>query len=62
MIASAGWLRFFYPPLRFPSFTVIAVFALAVAAVMIFWLIVFGVDEERWRTCSGDLASISIPH
>ena len=49
MIGSAGWLRFFYPPLRFPSFTIIAVAALLVAAVEIFWLIVFGVDEEKWK-------------
>jgi len=49
MIAGAGWLRFFYPPLRFPSFTVIAVVALLVAAVEIFWLIVFGVDKEKWQ-------------
>jgi len=49
-IGSAGWLRFFYPSLRYPSFTVIAVVALLVAAVQIFWLIVFGVDEARWNT------------
>jgi hypothetical protein len=49
MIASAGWLRFFFPALRIPSFTFIAVLALLVAAVEIFWLIVFGVDEERWK-------------
>jgi hypothetical protein len=49
MIGSAGWLRFFYPPLRYPSFMFIVVFALLVAAVKIFWLIVFGVDEERWK-------------
>jgi len=49
MIGSAGWLRFFYPPLRYPSFMFIAVFALSVSAVEIFWLIVFGVDEERWK-------------
>jgi hypothetical protein len=49
MIGSAGWLRFLYPPLRFPPFIVIVVFALPVAAAEIFWLIVFGVDEERWK-------------
>jgi uncharacterized protein DUF4386 len=49
MIASVGWLRFFYPPLRFPSFTVIALLALAVAAFEICWLIVYGVNEEKWR-------------
>ena len=49
MISSAGWLRFVYPPLRYPSFMFIVVFALFVAAVEIFWLIVFGVDEEKWK-------------
>ncbi len=49
MLASAGWLRFFFPPLRYPSFTVIAGFALLAAAVQIFWLCVYGVDAERWK-------------
>jgi hypothetical protein len=49
MVGSAGWLRFFYPPLRYPTFELIAVVALLAAAVEIFWLIVFGVDEERWK-------------
>jgi len=49
MLASVGWLRFFYPPLRYPSFLFIAIFALVAAAVQIFWLIVFGVDECRWH-------------
>ncbi len=48
MAASVGWLRFAYPPLRFPSFTFIAVFALVAAAVKIFLLIRYGVDEKRW--------------
>lgn len=51
MLASVGWLRFFFPPLRYPSFTVIAVFALLAAAVQIFWLCVYGVDAERWNEC-----------
>ncbi|HJQ36105.1 MAG TPA: DUF4386 domain-containing protein [Thermoanaerobaculia bacterium] len=49
MLAGAGWLRYFYPPLRFPSFMVIVVFALLAAAVQIFWLCVYGVDVEKWR-------------
>jgi hypothetical protein len=48
MIGSAGWLRFFFPSLRFPPFTVVALVALAVAALHIFWFIVYGVDEKRW--------------
>jgi hypothetical protein len=49
MIGSAGWLRYFYPPLRFPPFIFIVGVALLVAAVKIVWLTVFGVDEERWN-------------
>ena len=49
MLASVGWLRFFYQPLRFPPFTIIAVFALLSAAVQIFWLCVYGVDAEKWK-------------
>jgi hypothetical protein len=49
MIASAGWLRYFYPPLRTPPFMVIVLLALLVAAVQIFWLIVYGVDAEKWK-------------
>jgi hypothetical protein len=49
MIGAAGWLKYFYPPLRFPSFMVIVGLALVAAAIKIFWLLVFGVDEERWK-------------
>ena len=49
MLSSVGWLRFFYPPLRFPPFMFIAVFSLAVGALQIFWFVVFGVDEDRWK-------------
>ncbi|MBV8543904.1 MAG: DUF4386 domain-containing protein [Acidobacteria bacterium] len=54
MIGSAGWLRFFIPSLRFPSFMFIVVFALFSAALQIFWLIVYGVDEVAWKKASGD--------
>jgi hypothetical protein len=49
MIASAGWLRYFYPSLRFPPFLVVVLLALGVAAFQIFWLIVHGVDEKKWQ-------------
>lgn len=49
LLASVGWLRFFFPPLRYPPFTIIAVFALLAAAVNIFWLCVYGVDAEQWK-------------
>ena len=49
MISAAGWARFFYPSLRFPPFMVVAVTSLVVVCVQIFWFVVFGVDEEKWR-------------
>ncbi len=53
IIGSAGWLRFFSPSLAYPPFTLIALIALAVAAVQIFWLIVYGVDEVAWNKAAG---------
>jgi hypothetical protein len=55
MIGSAGWLRYFYQPLRFPPFLVIVLLALLVAAVQIFWFITFGVDEKRWKERAAQL-------
>ena len=49
VISGLGWLTFIYPSLGRPLIVYIAVFALAVAAAKIFWLIVFGVDEEKFR-------------
>ena len=49
MIAGLGWLTFLYPPLGRPLFIYIALFALAGSAAKIFWLIVFGVDDEKFR-------------
>jgi hypothetical protein len=49
MIGSAGWLTFLYLPLGYASFNIVAPLALLASIVEIFWLIVFGVDEDRWR-------------
>jgi hypothetical protein len=50
MIAGLGWLTFLYPPLGYRAFPFIALLGLAGAAATIFWLLVFGVDEEQWKT------------
>jgi hypothetical protein len=48
MLAGLGWLSFLYPPLGYSLFLYVAAFALLGSAATIFWLIVFGVNEERW--------------
>jgi Domain of unknown function (DUF4386) len=49
MIAGLGWLTFLYPPVAHRLFPYIAVFALLGAALLILWLLVFGVNEQRWK-------------
>lgn len=49
VVAGLGWLTFLYPPLGFQLFFYIAPIGLVGAFAWIFWLLVFGVDEQRWR-------------
>ena len=49
MLCGLGWLTFIYPPLGRTLFVYIALFALAASAAKIFWLIAYGVDEEKFR-------------
>lgn len=48
MIAGLGWLSFIHPPLGYKLFPFVALVALIVSVVQIFWLIVYGVNEQRW--------------
>ena len=44
-----SWLTFLYPPLGSRLFPFLAIFAILGAASLIFWLLVFGVNEQRWK-------------
>ena len=57
VIGGLGWLSFLYLPLGHLAFPYVAVFALLGAAALIVWLLVFGVNEQRWREqASGAIA------
>jgi Domain of unknown function (DUF4386) len=49
IISGAGWLAFLSPTLGYAVFNVVALVALIGSIATIGWLIVKGVDEERWR-------------
>jgi hypothetical protein len=49
MLAGLGWLTFLYPPLGRGAFMYAAVFGLLTSAIMIYWLLVPGVKEDKWH-------------
>jgi hypothetical protein len=48
-LGGLGWLAFLSPPIGNRLFPYIALVGLVGAVANIFWLIVFGVNEQRWR-------------
>jgi Domain of unknown function (DUF4386) len=48
-IAGAGWLSFLHPPLGYHLFLYLAAFGLLGAIALIVWLLVFGVNEQKWN-------------
>jgi hypothetical protein len=49
MVAGLGWLTFLYPPLGYRVFMIIAPIGLLSAMIKILWLLIRGVDEDKWR-------------
>ena len=57
VVGGFGWLTFLYPPLGSRLFPFLAIFAILGAASLIFWLLVFGVNEQRWKEQAGAAAA-----
>ncbi|MCU1303185.1 MAG: hypothetical protein JWQ87_3469 [Candidatus Sulfotelmatobacter sp.] len=49
VVAGFGWLTFLSPTLGYRAFPYIAAFGLLGAVMLILWLLVFGVNEQRWK-------------
>jgi hypothetical protein len=47
ILGGVGWLSFLYPPLGYRLFLYLAAIGLPGALIMILWLLVFGVNEQR---------------
>jgi Domain of unknown function (DUF4386) len=54
MISGVGWLTFMYPPLASRAFLPVVLFTLANSAVLIVWLLFFGVREDKWHAQSAE--------
>jgi hypothetical protein len=48
-LAGLAWLSFLYPPLGYRLFLYLAAFGLLGAAALILWLLIFGVNQQRWK-------------
>jgi hypothetical protein len=63
VVAGVGWLTFLYLPLGYRLFPYIAVPGLLGAASLMLWLLVFGVNEQRWKEqASAALSTDPVPH
>jgi hypothetical protein len=49
MLGGFAWLSFLYPPLAYRMYPFILLIALAGTVLQIFWLLMFGVNEQRWK-------------
>ena len=49
MIAGLCWLLYLYPPLGRAAFGITALYGLLVSVAMILWLVIRGVDQQKWK-------------
>jgi hypothetical protein len=57
---SSGWTSFLYQPLGYRLFPYIAVLGILGAASLMLWLLMFGVNEQRWKEQAS--AALSTEH
>jgi hypothetical protein len=60
VIAGVGWLTFLYQPLGYRLFPYVAALGLLGAVSLMLWLLVFGVNEQRWKEQAGAALSTII--
>ena len=49
ILGGLGWMSFLYQPLGYRLFPYLAALGILGAASLILWLLVFGVNEQRWK-------------
>jgi Domain of unknown function (DUF4386) len=54
VLGGLGWLSFLYLPLGYRVFPYVAALGLLGAAALILWLLVFGVNEQKWKEQAGE--------
>jgi Domain of unknown function (DUF4386) len=57
MIGGCGWLSYLWAPLAHLLFPYVLGFAVLGILILIGWLLVVGVDEQRWRAAAGRAAT-----
>jgi hypothetical protein len=60
ILGGLGWLSFLYPPLGYRLFPYVAAIGVLGAASLIVWLLVFGVNEQRWKEQSMHAAELCL--
>src|SRR6266478_909157 len=60
VLGGLGWLTFLNQPLGYRLFPYIAVLGILGAVVLIVWLLVFGVNEQRWKEQASAAAGLRL--
>jgi hypothetical protein len=59
VLAGLGWLIFLYPPLAGRLFAFIAIIGITAEALLMLWMLVIGVNTDRWREQAAALKTLS---